>query len=102
MTSALPEIGPLWPQLGVHVVFLSVARRDEVFVRVILECHEGMGVARAHDPEFAPERSLLSLFVVPDFAADARDLLIDLATSADVEFYEPNAAWIEEVERELE
>ena len=30
------------------------------------------------------------------------DMLVDLATSADIEFYEPNVAWIEEVERELE
>jgi hypothetical protein len=99
---APPDLGPLWPQLGVHVVFLSVSRRDEVFVRVILECQEGFGVARAHDPAFTPERSLLSLFIVPDFASDARAMLADLATSADVEFLAATPEWIEQVERELE
>ena len=99
---AAPDLGPLWPELGVHVVFVSVSRRDEVFVRVVLECHEGFGVARAHDPSFAPGRTLLSLFFVPDFAADVRALLADLEQSADVEFYAAGPGWIEQVTRELD
>jgi hypothetical protein len=92
----------VWPELGIHVVFLSVSGRDEVFVRVVLECHEGIGVARAHDPSFSPERTLLSLFVAPDFAADARALLADMAASADVEFHEAKEGWVEQVARELD
>src|SRR5688500_5503290 len=94
--SSAPDLGPFWPQLGVYVVFVSVARKDEVFVRVMLECHEGIGVARAHDPGFAPDRTLLSLFVVPDFAADMRGLLADLDGAADIVFHAAEPAWIEE------
>ena len=96
-----PDIGPVWPRLGVHVVFLSVARADEIFVRVVLECHEGFGVARAQDPSYSPDRTMLSLLVVPDFAAAVRGMLADLATSADIEFYPASPEWIEQVEREL-
>ena len=99
---AEPDLGPLWPELGVHVVFVSVSRRDEVFVRVVLECHEGFGVARAHDPSFSPDRTLLSLFFVPDFAAAARAMLVDLAQSADLEFFAARPGWIEQVARELD
>jgi hypothetical protein len=96
-----PEMGPVWPRLGVHVVFLSVSRKDEIFVRVVLECHEGMGVARAQDPCFSEERTLLSLLVVPDFANDVRAMLADLASSADIVFYAALPEWIAQVEREL-
>jgi hypothetical protein len=97
----LPDLGPLWPRLGVHVVFVSVSRADEVYVRVMLECCEGLGVARAHDPAFAGDRTMLSLFIVPDFSADARALLAELAGSADIAFHAPEPGWIEQVEREL-
>ena len=29
------DLGPLYPTLGVHVVFLSVSQADETFVRVL-------------------------------------------------------------------
>jgi hypothetical protein len=126
-----PDLGTVHPRLGVHVVFLSVSRRDEIYVRVVLECHEGMGVARAHDAaggkveggdgtaasaedaeadaaagppraKLPGGRTLLSLLVVPDFAADARAMLADLARGADVTFLACDPAWVEEVVRELE
>jgi hypothetical protein len=100
-TAGAPDVGPLWPGLGVHVVFLSVARKDEVYVRVVLECHEGIGVARAHDPEFAPDRTLLSLLVVPDFAQPASALLAEVAAAADVRFLPATEDWIAAVAREL-
>jgi hypothetical protein len=94
-------IPPLVPELGVHVVFLSVARKDEIFVRVVLECHEGFGVARAHEGEHEPERTLLSLLIVPDFAEPARALLADLRVSADIRFLEGGPDWIAQVMRDL-
>jgi hypothetical protein len=97
-----PDFGPLHPSLGVHVVFLSVSRADEIYVRVVLECHEGMGVARAHDVTSSPHRTLLSLLVVPDFASDACALLLDLAREADVAFLACDPEQVEQVVRELE
>jgi hypothetical protein len=99
--AAQPDLGPVWPRLGVHVVFLSVARADEIFVRVVLECHEGFGVARAQDPSYSDERTMLSLLVVPDFADDVRAMLGDLVGSADIQFHPASAEWIAQVEREL-
>jgi hypothetical protein len=91
----------VWPKLGVHVVFMSVSRKDEIFVRVVLECHEGVGVARAHDPAYSEERTLLSMLIVPDFAETARAMLADLAVDADLEFFPATPEWAEQVFREL-
>jgi len=97
-----PDLGPLWPSLGVHVVFLSVSGADEVFVRVLLECHEGFGVARAHDSSFADGRALLTLLIVPDFAAPCAALLAEIAASVDVEFHAVQEGWIRDIERDLD
>jgi hypothetical protein len=82
-------------------VFLAVARADEIFVRVLLECHEGLGIARAHDTAFAEDRTLLTLLVVPDFVAPCARLLDDVYATADVEFHPAEQRWIREIEREL-
>jgi len=97
-----PDLGPVWPSLGVHVVFMSVSRADEIFVRVLLECHEGFGVARAHDPSFRPDRTLLTLLVVPDLGADCMGLLDELARTADVEFLAVENWLVRDIERDLE
>ena len=94
-------IPPLVPELGVHVVFMSVARRDEIFVRVVLECHEGFGVARAHEGEHEEDRTLLSLLIVPDFAEPARALLDELHATADIRFLAGGPEWIAQVKRDL-
>ena len=94
-------IPPLVPELGVHVVFLSVSRKDEIFVRVVLECHEGFGVARAHEGEHESDRTLLSLLIVPDFAEPARALLADLEKTADIRFLTGGPDWIAQVIRDL-
>ena len=99
---AMPALGPVWPSLGVHVVLMSVARGDEIFVRVLLECHEGFGVARAHDPNFSPDRTLLTLLVVPDLGADCRCLLEELLRTADVEFLPVDETLIRSIEQEIE
>ena len=97
-----PSLGPLWSSLGVHVVLMSVSRADEIFVRVLLECHEGFGVARAHDPNFGPDRTLLTLLIVPDSGADCLCLLEELTRTADVEFLPVDETLIRGIERELE
>jgi hypothetical protein len=61
-----------------------------------------MGVARAHEPCPDPERTVLSLLVVPDFALAVRELLLDLARDADLGFLPCDVAWLEQVVRELE
>jgi len=94
-------LSDLIPSLGVHVAFLSVARKDEIYVRVVLECHEGFGVARAHEGEHEPDRTLLSLLIVPDFAEPARALLADLATTTDLRFLPSSPEWIAQVARDL-
>lgn len=97
-----PDLGPVWPSLGVHVVFLSVSRADEIFVRVVLECHEGFGVPRAHDPSLSPDTTLLTLLVVPDFGAACVALLRELAETADIRFHPHREDWIREIERDLD
>jgi hypothetical protein len=67
----------------------------------VLECHEGFGVARAHDADPARDRTLLSLLVVPDFAEAADALLVGLAREADVVFLAPQDDWIARVAEEL-
>ena len=81
---------------------MSVSRADEIFVRVLLECHEGFGVARAHDPNFSPERTLLTLLVVPDLGADCACLLEELLRTADVELLPVDEALVRTIEREIE
>ena len=98
---AKTTLPPLVPELGVHVVFMSVARKDEIFVRVVLECHEGFGVARAHEGATEAERTLLSLLIVPDFAEPACGMLDDLLECADIRLLEAGPDWIAQVIRDL-
>lgn len=95
------DFGPVVERLGLHVVFLSVSRHDEVFVRVTLEAYEGLCVPRAHDPDYAEGRTLLSLFVMPDFVREVRALLDDLASTADLTFVCAEPQWLVEVEHAL-
>ncbi len=99
--SCADVLGPLWPELGVHVVFFSLAQSDEVFARVLLESYEGVAVARAHDAHFAAGRTLLSLLVVPDATEDARRILAALAEEVAVAFHRQRPQWIETLRREL-
>ena len=95
------EFPPLTPELGVHVVFLSVSRKDEIFVRVVLEWHEVFGVPRAHRNDYESDRTLLSLLIVPDFAGPAHEMLEDLSRAADILFLKGSPEWIAEVAAEL-
>jgi hypothetical protein len=66
---------PVDPVLGVHPVLLTAARNDLIYVKVLLESFEGIGVMRTEEPFYTAGRGLVVLRIVPDAADDALRLL---------------------------
>jgi hypothetical protein len=71
----IASLPPVDPELGVHPVFLSVPRADLIYIKILLESFEGIGVMRSEEPFYGPGRALVVLLIVPDSAADAVKLL---------------------------
>ena len=95
------ELGDVRERLGVYLAFLSVAHKEELYVRAILEGYEGSCVTRAHDPRFSPDRTLLSVLITPQFVPDVRELLSALLDDADLEVVQPTPELCAAVAREL-
>lgn len=74
-TATIEALPPVDPALGVHPVFLNVARCDLIYVKVLLESFEGIGVMRSEEPFYEDDRALIVLLIVPDAADDALQLL---------------------------
>jgi hypothetical protein len=83
---------PLDAELGVHVVFVSVPRAEVIFVKVLLESYEGIAAYRTQNAEHLPGRALIAVLAPPDFVADTRRVLTEIAETADVVAYAPTEA----------
>ena len=84
--SELPALPPIDPDLGVHPLFLSIRRADAIYVKVILESYEGLGVTRTEQPHYEEDRALIVFLLVPDLADQARCLLSALRVEIDLRF----------------
>jgi hypothetical protein len=72
---------PFDPRLGVYCVFAVVSRPQVVFLKVLLESYEGLGIARSIDPHFGDGLALTCLLAVPDsidYAVRVYEELADL------------------------
>lgn len=78
------RVGEVDARLGVVPVFLSVARADLIYVKVLLESFEGIGVMRSEEPFYGDERALIVLLIVPDAVRDAEAVLDDAARVTDL------------------
>jgi hypothetical protein len=86
------ELPPLDPALGAHPLFVSVARAEVLYFKVLIESFEGVACYRTQDPEHRPGRALIAVLVAPDFAADAAAIIGEAAASADIEQHTPEPA----------
>lgn len=91
-TLAEMPLPPLDPELGVHVVFVSVPREEVIFVKVLLESYEGITAYRTQNAEHLPGRALIAVLAPPDFLADTRRVLAEIIETADVVAHAPTAA----------
>ncbi|MFQ5353095.1 MAG: DUF4911 domain-containing protein [Candidatus Binatia bacterium] len=73
-------------ELGVYAFFFVLARRASVYLKVLLESYEGVGVMRSVDTEYASGKALVVVLVVPDFLAQARALLDYLSVDHEIVF----------------
>ena len=90
------ELPPVDPAFGAHVVFVSVPRKEAVYLTVLLESYEGIASFRTQDPEHAPGRTLVAILIPTDFAHDAIAVLEEVATTAGLTQHLPTPAdWIE-------
>ncbi len=85
------------PELGVYTIYMSVARRDSVFVKLMVESYEGIGITRSLDPFYeggpgdCEARGLMVLLAVAD-AVEAVGLLIEeLVAECGLRLVEPSA-----------
>ena len=83
MTAAI-ELPPLDPALGTYPLFVSVARAEVIYLKVLLESFEGVACFRTQDPEHVPGRALVAVLAAPDFADDLLAILSEAAASADI------------------
>jgi hypothetical protein len=67
------------PTLGLYCIFLSVARREVVDFKLLVESYEGIAVARSLDPRLEPSRALVCLLAVADSIEATRAMLAGLA-----------------------
>ena len=72
---ASPTTFDIDPELGLCACFVSAPRRHLIYIKVLLESYEGVGVARSEDPFYDDERALLVLLLVPDFLDAAAGLI---------------------------
>jgi len=98
--SAIP-VPALDPALGLHPLYFAIPRDDTIYVKVVLESYECLGVTRTEDPFYSGDRCLVVLLLVPDFVAEAREVLAALAHATRIEFPEPSAAMLERLRCEL-
>jgi hypothetical protein len=80
----ITSLPPVDPELGVHPVFLSVPRADLIYLKILLESFEGIGVMRSEEPFYGSGRALVVLLIVPDSAADAVNLLNEACEVTDL------------------
>ena len=78
------ELPPLDPALGAHPLFVSVARAEVIYFKVLLESFEGIACYRTQNAEHHPGRALIVVLVAPDFAADAIAIVEEAAATADI------------------
>ncbi len=95
---ALP---PVEERLGVHAVFFTVPRPEVVYVKLLIESYEGIGIARSMEPNFERGIALLVLLAVPDFAALTAGVLAELTQAGIVTIVEPTAEMRDELARML-
>jgi hypothetical protein len=80
------------PALGVYAVFFTVARRDAVFVKLLLESYEGLGVVRTVERFYRPGVALQVMLAVPDMVDHLARVLDELAEWVEVRPVEAPAA----------
>jgi hypothetical protein len=97
----IASLPPVDEELGVHPVFVSLPREDLIYLKVLLESFEGIGVMRSEEPFYESNRALVVLLIVPDSAADALRLLNEVrgVTALAVESVERSR--IERLRRDL-
>jgi hypothetical protein len=63
-----------------------------IYLKLMLESYEGVGVARSEEPFYDGERALLVFLLVPDFFDVAERLLVHLENAVDLrrEIVEPS------------
>jgi hypothetical protein len=83
------------PRFGGPVVFVSLARPQVIYFKVLLESYEGIASFRTQDPEHEPGRGLVAILVAEGFAADLVAVLAETADSVDLRPYAPSAAEID-------
>ena len=86
------ELPPLDPALGAHALFVSVARAEVIYFKVLLVSFEGVAAYRTQDPEHVPGRALIAVLVAPDFADDAAAIVAEAAAAADIVQHTPEPA----------
>ncbi len=96
------ELPPVDPTFGVHVVFVSLPRREAVYFTVLLESYEGIASFRTQDPEHVPGRTLVAVLIPPDFAHDAVAVLEETARTSGVTQHAPTPADLIELRVALE
>jgi len=72
------------PALGAYAVFFTVARRDAVFVKLLLESYEGLGVVRTVERFYRPGVALQVVLAVPDTVDHLARVLDELAERVEV------------------
>jgi len=83
------ELPPVDAAFGVHVIFVSVPRKEAVYLTVLLESYEGIASFRTQEPEHAPGRTLVAILVPPDFARDAVTVLEETVATSDLTQHTP-------------
>jgi hypothetical protein len=104
MTKLSPSeipVPPIDPALGLHPLYFAIARNDTIYVKVVLESYECLGVTRTEDPFYPDDRCLVVLLLVPDFVEDARAVLAALSETMRIDFLEPSAEMVERLRHEL-
>lgn len=80
------------PALGAYVVFFTIARRDAVFVKLLLESYEGLGVVRTVERFYRPGIALQVMLAAPDMVDHVERVLDELAERVEVRPVEVAAA----------
>ena len=96
------DLPPVDSAFGVHVIFVSIPRREAVFFTVLLESYEGIASFRTQNPEHAPGRVLVAILIPPDFAHDAVAVLEETARTSGVTQHSPTPADLIELRIALE
>mgnify|MGYP004206856299 CR=1 FL=1 len=83
------------------MLFFTVARKNSVWVRAILDSYESLGVLRSQDPDLDGERALMVFFLAPDMVGESLPVLEELALGAGIEPVEAEPALVAQLRSEL-